>query len=226
MCNRRPMDVFTFLPVPSASRRQWRWFLSSLVVMRFTSSRSADQPTNKTAEERGADFAPILRVERVVVAMVMAMVVLRRVMPLRRRRRRSPVDDFALRRVPCGSNMVFRRLPRRGGSLDRASFWRRRSHRRGCFAAVWMVAFWRGDYRSAKYAAYCESHHQLLYCLVHCRVPFVFRASPFSRLHRVRTSRQKFLTKFPEQRNPSAFASFMLHGKVAVYPERLDFGII
>lgn len=31
--------------------------------------------------------------------------------------------------------------------------------------------------------------------LVHCRVPFVIRASPFSRLHRDRTIRRNFLTK-------------------------------
>jgi len=31
--------------------------------------------------------------------------------------------------------------------------------------------------------------------LVHCRVPFVIRASPFSRLQKDRTIRRKFLTK-------------------------------
>jgi hypothetical protein len=31
--------------------------------------------------------------------------------------------------------------------------------------------------------------------LVHCRVPFVIRASPFSRLHKDRTIRRNFLTK-------------------------------
>ena len=31
--------------------------------------------------------------------------------------------------------------------------------------------------------------------LVHCRVPFILCASPFSRLHRVRTIRREFLTK-------------------------------
>jgi len=36
--------------------------------------------------------------------------------------------------------------------------------------------------------------------LVHCRVPFILCASPFSRLHRVRTIRWNFLTKFSAER--------------------------
>ena len=57
---------------------------------------SADQFADESAEERGADFAPVLRVEG--VAVVMVVVVFRRM-------------------VPCGCCVVFRRLPRRGGAL-------------------------------------------------------------------------------------------------------------
>ena len=39
--------------------------------------------------------------------------------------------------------------------------------------------------------------------LVHCRVPFVIRASPFSRLHKDRTIRRNFLTKDFETDNRS-----------------------
>ena len=60
-----------------------------------------------------------------------------------------------------------------------------------------------GHRRATESAAHSEHHHHLLYCLVHCRVPFVVRASPFSRLHRDRTIRRKFLTKDFETDNRS-----------------------
>ncbi len=48
--------------------------------------------------------------------------------------------------------------------------------------------------RRAHDAADRERQHHLLYCLVHCRVPFNFRASPFSRLHNARIFDKNFLT--------------------------------
>jgi len=78
---------------------------------------------------------------------------------------------------------------------------RGRSHRSGSLALGRRIASGSRHSRSAESAADRESHHQLLYCLVHCRVPFVLCASPFSRLHRVRASRRKFLTKFPGRGN-------------------------
>ena len=112
------------------------------------------------------------------------------------RGRRGVVDDLApWGVVPCGCCMMLRRLPRRGGSLDRVSFRSGRSHRRRSLALGRRIASGCGDCRSAKSAADRESHNHLLYCLVHCRVPFVIRASPFSRLHRDRTIRRNFLTK-------------------------------
>ena len=111
-------------------------------------------------------------------------------------RRRGVVDDLApWGVVPCGCCMVLRRLPRRGGSLDCVSFRSGRPHRRGSIALGRRIASGSRHSRSVKCAADRERHHHLLYCLVHCRVPFVIRASPFSRLHRDRTIRREFLTK-------------------------------
>ena len=165
--------------------------------------------------------------------------------------RRSVAYDLVPRRMVFrGSCMVFRRMPRRGGSLDRVSIRSRRPHRRGCSALGRRIASGSSALaplgyplalyeslgphcvrrvrhsRSAKCAADCESHHQLLYGLVHCRVPFVLRASPFSCLHNVRTLRLKILAKSWKRKKPLALASFLQHSKVATYPERLDFGII
>lgn len=165
--------------------------------------------------------------------------------------RRSVAYDLVPRRMVFrGSCMVFRRMPRRGGSIDRVSFRSRRPHRRGCSALGRRIASGSSALaplgyplalyeslgphcvrrvrhsRSAKCAADCESHHQLLYGLVHCRVPFVLRASPFSCLHNVRTLRLKILAKSWKRKKPLALASFLQHSKVATYPERLDFGII
>ena len=85
----------------------------------------------------------------------------------------------------------------RGGRLCRARLLRRRLHRRGRLALGRRISLRGGERRAVKCAADRKSHHQLLYCLVvHCRVPFVIRASPFSRLHWVRTTRRRFLTKF------------------------------
>ncbi len=168
------------------------WFLSLLVVVCSGLDRSADQTAHESADERGADSAPVLRVEGVIVAEA-----LRRVMPCRRRRRRSVADGIMpWSMVPCGCRAMLRRVPRRGWSFDRVPLRSGRPHRRGGFALWRRIASGCRYRRSAECAADRESHHHLLYCLVHCLVPFVFRASRFSRLHRVRASRRKFLTKF------------------------------
>ena len=174
--------------------------------------------------------------------------VLRLVMPRRRRRRGVAYNLVPRHMVPCRGCVTLRRMPRRGGSLDHVFFRSGRSHRSGSFALGRRIASGSRHRRSARLshssacsrphglrarlrggyesAADRERHHHLLYCLVHCRVPFILRASPFSRLHRVRTSRLKFLTKFWRWQKPLIFASFLQHSKVAAYPERLDFGII
>ena len=81
-----------------------------------------------------------------------------------------------------------RRIPLRSGHR-RAT---RLSHSSACSRPHGLRARLRGGYESA---AHRERHHHLLYCLVHCRVPFVVRASPFSRLQKDRTIRRNFLTK-------------------------------
>ena len=81
-----------------------------------------------------------------------------------------------------------RRIPLRSGHR-RAT---RLSHSSACSRPHGLRARLRGGYESA---AHRKRHNHLLYCLVHCRVPFVVRASPFSRLHKDRTIRRKFLTK-------------------------------
>ncbi len=57
------------------------------------------------------------------------------------------------------------------------------------------VSLGRCHRRRAHDAADRERKHHLLYCLVHCRVPFNFRASPFSRLRDGRTIYGKFLAR-------------------------------
>ena len=161
------------------------WFLSSFVVVCLRLDGSSDQPADKTAEERGTDFAPVLRVEGVIVMVVM---VLWCMMPCWRRRRRGVAYNLVPRHmVPCRGCVTLRRLPRRCGSLDRVSFRSGSPHRRGSLALGRRIASGSRHSRSAERAANRESHHHLLYCLVHCRVPFILRASPFSRLQKVRT---------------------------------------
>ena len=166
-------------------------FLSSLeVIICLWLDRSADQTAYKTAEERRSDFAPVLRVERVIVVVM----VLRGVMPCRRRRRRGVAYNLVPRHmVPCGCCMLC--IAANGSLCDlmRGCGFRLCSlgcfcpHRSRRFAAFGCVVLRSGHCRAAKCAADRESHHQFLYCLVHCRVPFNFSASLFSRLHWVRT---------------------------------------
>ena len=180
---------------------------------------SADQSADEPAKERGSDLAPVLRVERdavmtVVVAMV---VVMPRLMMLRVRRGRRRVtrdlvpgrgmDRRGMRRRVCPSRSLprlrrmlcrsrcFCRVRIRRVSLCRRRLLCRCLHRRRSLALRRRVPLRSGQRRAAESAAHRERHHHLLYCLVHCRVPFVIRASPFSRLQKGRTIRRNFLTK-------------------------------
>ena len=150
----------------------------------------------------------------VVVAVVVVMP--RLMMPHVRRRRRCVMRNFmswrgthrsVLRNCRCPS-MCFRRLRRMLGrsrslcrvrnrrvSLRRWRFLRRCLHRRRSLALRRRVPLRSGHRRATESAAHRERHNHLLYCLVHCRVPFVIRASPFSRLQKDRTIRRNFLTK-------------------------------
>ena len=194
------------------------WILSGLglcVSLDGSSDQSADEPS----EERGSDLAPVLRVERgaVMAVVVAVIVVMPRLMMLRMGRRRSRVmrdlvpgcraHRRGMRHRGCPSR-CFRRLRRMLGRsrclchvrIRRVSLcrWRllcRCLHRRRSLALRRRVPLRSGHRRSEECAAHRERHHHLLYCLVHCRVPFVVRASPFSRLHKDRTIRRNFLTK-------------------------------
>ena len=127
--------------------------------------------------------------------------VTRNLVPGRRTHRR------VLRNRRCPS-MCFRRLRRmlgRSGCLCRVRIrrvslcrWRllcRCRHRRRSLALRRRVPLRSSHRRATESAAHRERHNHLLYCLVHCRVPFVVRASPFSRLQKDRTIRRNFLTK-------------------------------
>ena len=152
------------------------------------------------------------------MAVVVAVIVLMpRLMMLRvRRGRRRVTRDLVpgrgmhrrgMRRRVCPSRSLrrLRRMLGRSRSLcgvrnRRVSLcrWRllcRCLHRRRSLALRRRVPLRSGHRRAAESAAHRERHHNLLYCLVHCRVPFVVRASPFSRLHKDRTIRRNFLTK-------------------------------
>ena len=171
-----------------------------------------DQSANEPAKERGSDLAPVLRVESaaVVAVVVVIVVVAIRLMMLHMRRKRRCVTRYLVlgfqarvrymcfrlhsRRCSCG-------VPRRCRGLSRPRFPCGSLHRRRCFPLGWSVSLRCGHSRAGESAADRERHHNLLYCLVHCRVPFVIRASPFSRLHRVRTIRRNFLTKFSRRTN-------------------------
>ena len=110
------------------------------------------------------------------------------------------------RGCPSRSLRSLRRMLGRSGCLCRVRIrrvslcrWRllcRCLHRRRSLALRRRVPLRSGHRRATESAAHRERHNHLLYCLVHCRVPFVIRASPFSRLHRDRTIHRKFLTKF------------------------------
>ena len=100
---------------------------------------------------------------------------------------RSP--RWCLCRLPCGGGCHSHvRLLRRCVHRCRGIALRRRVSLRGCHR------------RAAECAADRERNHHLLYCLVHCRVPFIVRASPFSRLHKDRTIPPNFLTRFLSRR--------------------------
>ena len=194
------------------------WFLSSLGLC-VPLDGSADQSADEPAEERGSDLAPILGVERAaVMAVVVAVIVVmpRLMMPCVRRRRRRVTRDLVpggrtywrgmgRRGCPSRSLRSLRRMLGRSRSLcvvrdRRVSLCRRRLlcrclHRRRSLALRRRVPLRSCHRRATESAAHRERHHHLLYCLVHCRVPFVVRASPFSRLHKDRTIRRKFLTK-------------------------------
>lgn len=146
------------------------------------SYESADQ----ASDERRSDFAPILRVER---AAVMVVVVMLRLMVMSGRRR-IVMCDLMPRLMLCRRGVVriavrrcFRRLMR--GCL-RDLFCRsglcclRRLclHRRWGLALGRLIAFRSRHCRATKCAADRECQHHLLYCLVHRRVPFVVSRKP------------------------------------------------
>ena len=158
----------------------------------FASDRSADKPSYESAKERSPDFAPVLRVESAVVVM------LRLVMHCRRRRSRSVAHNLMPRFVLRVGGVVLCRLSCRSGGLCRVRLLRRCFHRRWSLASGWRISLRCSvlaplDYPlapygslgphcvrrvrhrgSAKCAANRQRNHHLLYCLVHCRVPFVF----------------------------------------------------
>ena len=188
-------------------------------VLCVSSNRCSDQSADEPAEERGSDLAPVLRVERAaVMAVVVAMVVvIPRLMMLRVRlgRRRVMRDlvpgcrahwrGMGHRRYPSWCFCRLRRMLGRSRCLchvriRRVSLcrWRllcRCLHRRRGLALRRRVPLRSSHRRTAECAADRKRHHHLLYCLVHCRVPFVIRASPFLCLQKDRTIRRKFLTK-------------------------------
>ena len=151
-------------------------------LLRCGPYESANQPS----DERRSDFAPVLRVER---AAVMVVVVMLRLMVMSGRRR-IVMCDLMPRLMLCRRGVIriavrvcFRRLMR--GCL-RDLFCRsglcclRRLclHRRRRFPAFRRIAFRSRHCRAAKCAADRESQHHLLYCLVHRRVPFVVSRKP------------------------------------------------
>ena len=134
----------------------------------FPSDRSADKPSDKSADKRRPDFAPVLAVESAVVVM------LRLIMLCWRRRSRSVAHYLMPRIVLCVSGVVLCRLLCRSRSLCRMSFLRRSLHCRRSLSSGRRISFRCRHRGSAKCAANRQRHHHLLYCLVHCRVPFVF----------------------------------------------------
>jgi len=139
----------------------------------------ADQSANESAEERRSNLAPVLRVERAVVVVVM---MLRLVVVMSGRL--VVVCDLAPRLVLRWSRMMGVAMCRCLRRLGRGSFgdllcWsglrrlgRRSLHRRRCLPAFRRIALGCCHCRAAECAADRESQHHLLYCLVHCRVPF------------------------------------------------------
>ena len=147
----------------------------------FWSDGCADKPAKQSAEERRSDFAPAVRAERAVVAIVAVVVTVLRLMVARWRRRGRAAHHLVPWRVAHRSGMRFRwpscrclcHVLGRCRSLGDASLLHRRFHCRGRPALRRRIAFRSRECRAAKRSAHGESQHHLLYCLVHCRVPFV-----------------------------------------------------
>lgn len=78
--------------------------------------------------------------------------------------------------------------------------WRWRRHPPSV-AVVMVAVCYRASGHASSRCGHCDSgecdcrERRDEFDLVHCRVPFILCASPFSRLHRVRTIRRDFLTK-------------------------------
>lgn len=136
------------------------------------------ESANQASDKRRSDFAPVLRVER---AAVMVVVVMLRLMVMCGRRRIVMCDlmpRLMLRRrgvvcIAVRGSLCY--LFRRSGLCRLGSLC---LHRRWCFPAFRRIAFRSRHCRAAKCAADRKCQHHLLYCLVHRRVPFVVSRKP------------------------------------------------
>lgn len=158
---------------------------------RVRSHGRPDQSANESAEDGRSDPASVIPMaRRIFVAAAMFRLV---AYSGRRRRGRLMVDDHMPGSLMCRSRANLYNRSRRcfrlvlGWSMFfcRMDIPGRRFHRRRRLSSVRSIPFRSGEGRSAKRSAKRERQHHFLHRVVHCRVPFVVRASPFSRSHQV-----------------------------------------
>ena len=156
-----------------------KWQAAFCMIVSSISHDSADQAADETTDQAAAHIAQVVAVTRRIVVV---MVVVVRVVPMGRRGRM--MRDFVPRLVVLHrSSVVF--ASRRLGHLRclgvRFRCLRLRSLRfhggRG-LSALRRIALGSCNRRSAENSANCHGQHQLLDCLVHCRVPFFALRKP------------------------------------------------
>ena len=167
--------ALTVLPAARAEKSPpaKKWQAAFCMTVSSISHDRADQAADKTTDQAGAHIAQVVAVtRRIVVVMVM------RVMP-RGRRRGRVMRDFVPRLVARHRSCVVFASRRLGHLRCRGVPFRcLRPHGSRGLSALRRIALGSCNRRSAENSANCHSQHQLLDCLVHCRVPFFALRKP------------------------------------------------
>ena len=167
--------ALTVLPAARAEKSPpaKKWQAAFCMIVSSISHDSADQAADETTDQAGAHIAQVVAVtRRIVVVMVM------RVVPRGRRRGRM-MRDLVPRLVALHRSSVVVASRRLGHLRCLGGRFRcLRPHGSRGLAALRRIALGSCNRRSAENSANCHGQHQLLDCLVHCRVPFFALRKP------------------------------------------------